>query len=101
MAGGDREEKVALKHWGTTDPLVLENKLSALRKKISEGPDWILREKLKSKPCLIIVDECSMVNEALAKDLMSFGIPIIVIGDPFQLPPPKGPKGSTLSRTPC
>lgn len=36
---------------------------------------------------LIIVDEVSFVGETLAKDLMSFGIKILVLGDPAQLPP--------------
>lgn len=36
---------------------------------------------------LIIVDEVSFVGEALAKDLMSFGVKILVLGDPAQLPP--------------
>jgi exodeoxyribonuclease-5 len=36
---------------------------------------------------LIIVDEASMVGEALAGDLLSFGIPVIAVGDPMQLPP--------------
>lgn len=36
---------------------------------------------------LIIVDEISFVGEQLAKDLMSFGIKILVLGDPAQLPP--------------
>jgi exodeoxyribonuclease V len=36
---------------------------------------------------LIIVDEASMVNEKLADDLLSFNIPVLIIGDPAQLPP--------------
>jgi exodeoxyribonuclease-5 len=39
---------------------------------------------------LIIVDECSMVNDNLAYDLLSFGIPVLVVGDPVQLPPVNG-----------
>jgi exodeoxyribonuclease-5 len=39
---------------------------------------------------LIIVDECSMVDEELGRDLMSFGTPILVLGDPGQLPPISG-----------
>jgi exodeoxyribonuclease-5 len=39
---------------------------------------------------LIIIDECSMVDEILAKDLLSFGKPILVLGDPGQLPPISG-----------
>ncbi|MCO5730154.1 ATP-dependent RecD-like DNA helicase [Rhizobium sp. SSA_523] len=47
------------------------------------------RESL-SKFCLIVIDECSMVNEEIGNDLLSFGIPILVLGDPAQLPPVKG-----------
>lgn len=43
-----------------------------------------------SDASLLIVDECSMVDEPLAKDLLSFGKPILVLGDPAQLPPVAG-----------
>jgi exodeoxyribonuclease V len=36
---------------------------------------------------LIVIDECSMVDEELGHDLLSFGKPILVLGDPAQLPP--------------
>lgn len=36
---------------------------------------------------LIIIDECSMVDAQMGADLMSFGTPILVLGDPAQLPP--------------
>jgi exodeoxyribonuclease-5 len=36
---------------------------------------------------LIVVDEVSMVGGRLARDLLSFRIPILVLGDPMQLPP--------------
>jgi len=39
---------------------------------------------------LLIIDECSMVSEEVGKDLLSFGVPIMVLGDPAQLPPVKG-----------
>jgi exodeoxyribonuclease-5 len=39
---------------------------------------------------LLIVDEVSMVGEELARDLLSFGTRILVLGDPAQLPPVKG-----------
>lgn len=39
---------------------------------------------------LLIVDEVSMVSEELARDLLSFGTRILVLGDPAQLPPVKG-----------
>ncbi len=40
-----------------------------------------------SKAKLIIIDECSMVDAELGRDLMSFGVPVLVLGDPAQLPP--------------
>lgn len=40
---------------------------------------------------LIIVDECSMIDDRLAADLLSFGIPILALGDPAQLPPINDP----------
>jgi exodeoxyribonuclease-5 len=43
-----------------------------------------------SKAKLIIIDECSMVDAELACDLMSFGVPLLVLGDPAQLPPIHG-----------
>lgn len=39
---------------------------------------------------LLIIDEVSMVSEDLAVDLLSFGTPILVLGDPAQLPPVRG-----------
>src|SRR5262245_43948032 len=39
---------------------------------------------------LIVIDECSMVDEELGRDLMSFKVPLLVLGDPAQLPPVSG-----------
>lgn len=39
---------------------------------------------------LIVLDEVSMVSKEIMKDLLSFGIPILCLGDPFQLPPVGG-----------
>lgn len=39
---------------------------------------------------LIIVDEASMLNKEIFDDLVSFGIPIIAVGDHGQLPPVMG-----------
>ncbi|HEX3859351.1 MAG TPA: AAA family ATPase, partial [Pseudolabrys sp.] len=43
-----------------------------------------------SKAELIIIDECSMVDAELGRDLISFGVPVLVLGDPAQLPPIQG-----------
>jgi len=43
-----------------------------------------------SKADLIIIDECSMVDAELGRDLISFGVPVLVLGDPAQLSPIQG-----------
>lgn len=48
---------------------------------------------------LLIVDEVSMISEAVGKDLESFGVPILVLGDPEQLPPVFG-AGYFTEKTP-
>lgn len=45
---------------------------------------------------LIIVDEASMVNEAMADHLLDTGLPIIFVGDSNQLPPVKEDFGVDL-----
>ena len=62
---------------------------------VKEGRNGATRFVLdKASPAasaaMIGVDECSMVDEELALDLLSFGRPILVLGDPAQLPPVKG-----------
>lgn len=60
----------------------------------SEGEDepmfTIRRDAPAADADLIIVDECSMVDEDLGRDLLSFKKPVLVLGDPAQLPPVKG-----------
>lgn len=53
-------------------------------------PDFSLnlQSDLK-KTDLLVIDECSMVGEQIAKDLLSFEVPILAMGDPAQLPPVK------------
>ncbi len=48
-------------------------------------PNWIRKDALERS--LIIVDEASMVDEAIWQDLLSFEIPILAVGDHGQLPP--------------
>ncbi len=55
------------------------------------SPVWVRKESLERD--LIIVDEASMVDAAIWDDLLSFGIPILAVGDHGQLPP----VGSTFS----
>ncbi|WOI52439.1 ATP-dependent RecD-like DNA helicase [Parvularcula sp. LCG005] len=56
-----------------------------------EGPQFTIRRDAPAADAdLIIIDECSMVDEDLGRDLLSFGRPVLVLGDPAQLPPVKG-----------
>ncbi|MAY62650.1 MAG: ATP-binding protein [Rhizobiales bacterium] len=50
----------------------------------------INRQSPLAKAAMIVIDECSMVDEALGRDLLSFGTPVLVLGDPAQLPPISG-----------
>ncbi len=54
-------------------------------------PRFVLdRESPAAGADLIVIDEVSMVDEVLAHDLLSFGTKVLVLGDPFQLPPVQG-----------
>jgi exodeoxyribonuclease-5 len=77
--------------------------IHALIYRASEGaegaPTFTLNEDgPASRAGLIVIDECSMVDQELARDLLSFGKPILVLGDPFQLPPVKG--GGAFTESP-
>ena len=45
------------------------------------------KDKIPESIKLIIVDELSMVNDEIMEDLLSYGVPIIGMGDLNQLPP--------------
>ena len=55
------------------------------------GPAFTLnRTGPIAKAELVIIDECSMVDSDLGNDLLSFDKPVLVLGDPAQLPPVRG-----------
>lgn len=73
------------------------------RRKIEhmKQPDRILnRDADAANASLIVLDEVSMVDTPMAEDLLSFGIPILVVGDPGQLPPIDGHGYFTQVRKP-
>jgi exodeoxyribonuclease-5 len=51
---------------------------------------WLRREALDRHYDLIIVDEASMVDDRMLRDLLSYGVPILAVGDHGQLPPVGG-----------
>ncbi|WP_433368417.1 ATP-dependent DNA helicase [Actinoplanes sp. CA-142083] len=76
-----------------TDPVersLLERAIAVEVEKL-HTPDFILREdsELDGAP-LLVLDEVSMVGERIAADLLSFGVKILCLGDPAQLPPVEG-----------
>lgn len=50
-------------------------------------PRFIKKPNLAPNIRLIVVDEGAMVGSSIAKDLLSFNIPMIILGDHNQLPP--------------
>lgn len=51
---------------------------------------FVKKEKIDEKIRLIIIDEASMINEAVLIDLLSFGVKCLFAGDGAQLPPVSG-----------
>lgn len=49
---------------------------------------WYKRKQIENPNCkLVVCDEGSMVEPRMARDILSFGLPVIVLGDLSQLPP--------------
>lgn len=61
----------------------LEANARRLRFEFNPESEWATAD-------LIVLDEVSMVNAKLAGDIESYGVPILVLGDPAQLPPVEG-----------
>lgn len=59
--------------------------------KIKKVPDFVLKDFIQTTAGktvkLIVIDEGSQITDKMAKDILSFGIPTIVLGDLNQLPP--------------
>jgi exodeoxyribonuclease-5 len=76
---------------GCKDARTIHSLIYRARESDSEEPVFELNEEgPAAKAALIIIDECSMVDSELGRDLLSFGKPVLVLGDPAQLPPVKG-----------
>lgn len=50
---------------------------------------------------LIIIDECSMIDKDMFKDLLDFHIPVLFIGDNAQLPPVSNKRFDIFENTAC
>jgi exodeoxyribonuclease-5 len=83
----------------TADKLVEELKHSEQESKRT-GPRFSLNEASEIKYAkLVVIDECSFVDNRVGQDLESFGTKLLVLGDPAQLPPVYG-QGYFTSREP-
>jgi exodeoxyribonuclease-5 len=69
---------------------ILESQIAAERKRVRSPSFAFNPDSEIGTSSLIVLDEVSMVDERMAADLLSFGVPILAIGDPAQLPPVGG-----------
>lgn len=106
-AGEANAEQISELSVELVDPATSRTRRAVLAEQIIElrsrgGPRFVLWTEgpMASRDVAgIVVDEVSMVDERLGRDLESFGKKILVLGDPAQLPPVKG-GGYFTARTP-
>jgi exodeoxyribonuclease-5 len=80
-----------LRSKGCAEARTIHSLIYRARDRDEEAPTFILNEaSVVANADLVVVDECSMVDAELGRDLLSFGKPVLVLGDPAQLPPIKG-----------
>lgn len=68
------------------------------RCKLCGDKQWLRREALDRNYSLICLDEASMCDETTLRDLQSYNVPILAVGDHGQLPPVGG--NGTLMKNP-
>jgi exodeoxyribonuclease-5 len=77
----------------TTDPSQQRELDDAIKIETAEldQPGWIVNPRSELEHAdLLVLDEVSMVDNVMAHDLLDFGVPTLVLGDPAQLPPISG-----------
>lgn len=80
-----------LRQKGCTSASTIHSMIYKLEDGEREEPKFILNPDSDVYGAkLVIIDEVSMVDEGLGRDLLSFGAKVLVLGDPAQLPPVKG-----------
>ena len=82
---------LVMRRKGCPDASTIHSLIYRARESGEETPSFELWDEAPaSKAKLIVIDECSMVDAELGRDLLSFGVPVLVLGDPAQLPPIQG-----------
>lgn len=79
----DSQKRPFLMHdIGETEEMITQENARANQPSFAPNPESDLKEA-----DLLVVDEVSMVGKRMAADLLAFGVKILVLGDPAQLPP--------------
>jgi exodeoxyribonuclease-5 len=81
-----------LSRMGAGERAFAETQIRRLELRLADihKPTFLLNEQSRVRDAaLIVLDEVSMVGREMAADLLAFGKPILVLGDPGQLPPIK------------
>jgi exodeoxyribonuclease-5 len=82
---------LVMRRKGCRDASTIHSMIYRPRSSDEETPTFELwGDSPASTAKLIVIDECSMVDAELGRDLLSFGAPLLVLGDPAQLPPIQG-----------
>jgi exodeoxyribonuclease-5 len=82
---------LVLRSKGCKDARTIHSLIYRPRETETDEPSFVLNDESSvAKASLVIIDECSMVDADLGRDLTSFGKPVLVLGDPAQLPPVRG-----------
>lgn len=74
-----------LSQHGRRDQLLAE--IAAERKRLARPRFSLDHDSPLAQARLLVLDEVSMVDARIASDLLSFGVKLLVLGDPAQLPP--------------
>jgi exodeoxyribonuclease-5 len=92
-----RKKAEALEETAVTLPhaerRAIDTEIAQLRHELWEmrQPKYGLNEESEIRDAkLVVLDEVSMVDDKMANDVLSFRRPVLVLGDPGQLPPIKG-----------
>src|SRR5437870_6859584 len=82
---------LVMRNKGCDDASTIHSLIYRTRESDNEQPSFELWDEAPaSKAKLIVIDECSMVDAELGRDLLSFVTPPLVLGDPAQLAPIQG-----------
>jgi exodeoxyribonuclease-5 len=91
---------LVLKSKGCDPASTIHSLIYKIKDPESPVPEFVINDDSDAAQVqLVVIDEVSMVGEDLARDLLSFGTRVLVLGDPAQLPPVGG-EGFFTARKP-